>query len=45
VRREFRRWAQPLAARAVRIELSALGEDAGLFGCGRLAWQSIRREK
>jgi glucokinase len=39
VRREFRRWAQPLAARGVRIELSALGEDAGLFGCGRLAWQ------
>ncbi len=39
VRREFRRWAQPLAARAVRIEPSALGEDAGLYGCGRLAWQ------
>jgi glucokinase len=42
VRREFRRWAQPLAARAVRIEPSALGEDAGLFGCGRLAWQFIQ---
>jgi len=39
VRREFRRWAQPLAAGAVRIELSSLGEDAGLYGCGRLAWQ------
>jgi len=39
VRREFRRWAQPLAARSVRIELTALGEDAGLFGCGKLAWQ------
>jgi glucokinase len=38
VRREFRRWAQPLAARSVRIELSALGERAGLYGCGRLAW-------
>lgn len=38
VRREFRRWAQPLAAASVRIELSALGEDAGLTGCGRLAW-------
>jgi glucokinase len=39
VRREFRRWAQPLAARSVRIEPSALGEDAGLYGCGRLAWE------
>lgn len=39
VRREFRRWAQPLAARAVRIELSTLGENAGLYGCGYLAWQ------
>jgi len=45
VRREFRRWAQPLAARDVRIEPSALGEDAGLFGCGRLAWQFLDREK
>jgi glucokinase len=39
VRREFRRWAQPLAARSVRIELSALGERAGLYGCGYLAWR------
>ena len=42
VRREFRRWAQPLAARTVRIELSALGEDAGLFGCGKLAWDALK---
>lgn len=41
VRREFRRWAQPLAARAVRIERSALGEDAGLYGCGKLAWDAV----
>jgi predicted NBD/HSP70 family sugar kinase len=40
VRREFPRWAQPLAARAVRIELSTLGEDAGLYGCGNLAWDA-----
>lgn len=40
VRRDFRRWAQPLAARAVRIELSVLGEDAGLYGCGFLAWEA-----
>jgi glucokinase len=41
VRREFPRWAQPLAAKKVRIEISALGEDAGLFGCGKLAWDRI----
>lgn len=41
VRREVGRWAQPLAARAVRIELSGLGEDAGLYGCGRLAWETV----
>jgi glucokinase len=44
VRREFRRWAQPLAARAVRIERSALGEDAGLFGCAKLAWEALGGE-
>ena len=41
VRREFRRWAQPLAARSVRIDPSALGEDAGLYGCGFLAWETL----
>jgi glucokinase len=41
VRREFPQWAQPLAAKAARIELSGLGEDAGLFGCGRLAWDAV----
>ena len=41
VRREFKRWAQPLAARSVRIEASALGADAGLYGCGKLAWDRI----
>lgn len=30
-------WAQPLAARQVRIELTRLGEDAGLLGAARLA--------
>ena len=43
VRAEFRRWAQPLAARSVRIELTALGAAAGLYGCGRLAWQAVGR--
>ena len=44
VRREFMRWAQPLAARSVRIELSALGEEAGLYGCGKLAWVAVEGE-
>lgn len=38
IRKEFRKWAQPLAAQKVRIELSRLGEDAGLYGAGKLAW-------
>ena len=37
LRRETLRWAQPLAARQVRIELTQLGEDAGLLGAARLA--------
>ena len=45
VRREFKRWAQPLAARSVRVELSALGEDAGLYGCGMLAWQAVEGQR
>jgi glucokinase len=36
LRREVREWAQPLAASRVRIELSQLGEDAGLLGAARL---------
>ena len=38
VRKEYKKWAQPLASQKVRIELSSLGEDAGLFGAGKLAW-------
>jgi glucokinase len=43
VRREFKKWAQPLAAKKVRIELSALGENAGLFGAAKLAWEKAGR--
>ena len=39
VRAGFRKWAQPLAAETVRIELSRLGEDAGLYGAAKLAWE------
>lgn len=41
VRREFRRWGQPLAAKKVKIELSVLGENAGLYGAAKLAWDRI----
>lgn len=37
IRAEARRWAQPLAVDQVRIELTQLGEDAGLLGAARLA--------
>jgi glucokinase len=41
IRKEFKRWAQPLAAKRVKIEPSVLGEDAGLYGAAKLAWNSI----
>jgi glucokinase len=37
VRQTVEEWAQPIAARQVRIEKTALGEDAGLLGAARLA--------
>jgi glucokinase len=37
VREGLRVWAQPVAAPRTRIELSALGERAGLLGAARLA--------
>jgi glucokinase len=40
VRREVERWAQPLAAAEARIELTELGEDAGLLGAARLALEA-----
>ncbi len=43
IRTEFQRWAQPIAAKSVRIELSALGEDAGLYGAGKLAWDFSKK--
>jgi glucokinase len=41
VRRAVRRWAQPIAATRCRIELTALGEDAALFGAARLAFLEV----
>jgi glucokinase len=37
IRSEVSRWAQPLSAARCRIELTQLGETAGLFGAARLA--------
>jgi glucokinase len=38
IRRNALSWTQPVAARKVRIEVTALGEDAGLLGAARLGW-------
>jgi len=40
VREGLRAWAQPLAAPRTRIELSLLGERAGLLGAARLCLDS-----
>ncbi len=37
IEREAARWAQPISMKQVRIEVSALGGDAGLTGAGKLA--------
>ena len=38
IRRQALAWTQPIAAKLVRIERTALGADAGLLGAARLAW-------
>jgi glucokinase len=40
IRSQALAWTQPVAARRVRIERTALGEDAGLLGAARLAWMA-----
>jgi glucokinase len=42
IRRDIKRWAQPLAAKDLQVVVSELGEDAGLFGCGKLAWDRLK---
>jgi glucokinase len=41
IRSEVPRWAQPIAASRCRIELTQLGEAAGLLGAARLALDGI----
>ncbi len=44
IRIEAERWAQPIAFRQTRIEVSALGGDAGLYGACRVAWDILYTE-
>jgi len=37
IREEATRWAQPISIRQVSLQASQLGEDAVLYGAGRLA--------
>jgi len=41
VREAVLKWGQPVAARACRIEKTALGDRAGLLGAARLAFERI----
>lgn len=41
IREDVSCWAQPIAASQCRIELTELGEDAGLLGAAKLALDSI----
>ena len=42
-RKTMKRWAQPLAARQVRVVRSALGAKASLLGVAKLAFDSCKR--
>lgn len=44
IKKEAKRWAQPVAIRQVTLEISALGGDAGLVGAARLAMLSSLKE-
>src|SRR6266568_145118 len=41
-REEMKRWAQPLAAKQVRIVRTTLKANAGLLGAAKLAWDHFR---
>ncbi|HEY2017653.1 MAG TPA: ROK family protein [Bryobacteraceae bacterium] len=43
IRSQALRWTQPVTATHARIEITALGEDAGLLGAARLAWHKAGR--
>jgi glucokinase len=41
IRAEALRWAQPISMPQVRLAVSSLGSDAGLYGAGHLALRSL----
>ncbi|MGB9765001.1 MAG: ROK family protein [Candidatus Saccharicenans sp.] len=41
IKKKFKLWAQPLASKSVKISLSALGQQAALYGC---AWAALNEE-
>ena len=45
IKNEARKWAQPISITQVRIESSALGTDAGLYGAALLAFQKINNTR
>jgi glucokinase len=45
VKEKFKLWAQPLASKSVSIVLSALGQEAALYGCARAALEEHFRKK
>jgi glucokinase len=45
IRRNALRWTQPVAARRTRMEMTILGEDAGLLGAAWLAWSKLSLER
>lgn len=44
VKEKFKLWAQPLASKSVSIVLSALGQEAALYGCARAALEEHFRK-
>lgn len=43
IKEEARKWAQPISMSKVKIEVSALGGDAGVYGAGFLALENLRQ--
>lgn len=45
IREVVLKWAQPISAKAVKITVSQLGADAGLYGAALGAWQRWKSER
>jgi glucokinase len=44
IQKTVQRWAQPISAHAVQLQVSPLGRQAGLFGAAYAAWLRLRAE-